>query len=89
MTASSSLASLLIGRDCSLNWFTLLFEVDMKHSVMKSLSVKWIVSTFDYLGTEAGIVHGGFVEAGICETIDEAESDHDSEDDPFANIDEQ
>ena len=31
-------------------------------------------------------MHGGFVEAGICEAVDEAESDCDSEDDPFADI---
>ena len=35
-------------------------------------------------------MHGGFVEARICETVDEAESDCDSEDDDdsFADIDE-
>ena len=45
----------------------------------------------DYLypRTKAGIVRGGFVEAGICEAVDEAESDCNSEDDPFADIDEQ
>ena len=45
----------------------------------------------DYLypRTEAGIVRGGFVEAGICEAADEAEIDCNSEDDPFADIDEQ
>ena len=32
---------------------------------------------------------GGFVEAGIFETMDKAESDCDSEDDPYADIDEQ
>ena len=32
---------------------------------------------------------GEFVEAGICEAIDKAESNCDSEEDPFANIDEQ
>ena len=30
-----------------------------------------------------------FVEAGICEAMDEAESDCDSKDDPFADINEQ
>ena len=54
----------------------------------KPLNAIWIISGYDYLRTEAGIV-GGFVEAGICEAMDEAESDRDSEDDPFANIYEQ
>ena len=30
-----------------------------------------------------------FVEAEICEALDEAKSDYDSEDDPFGNIGEQ
>ena len=37
-------------------------------------------------------MHGGFVEAVICEAVDEAESDcgsEDDEDDSFADIDEQ
>ena len=56
---------------------------------MKPLSARWIISAYDYLRIEAGIVHGEFVEAGICEEVDEADSDSDSEDDPFANINEQ
>ena len=64
-------------------------EVDMKLSVMKPLSARWIISAYDYLRIKAEIVHGGFVEAGICEAMDEAESDCDLEDHPFANIDEQ
>ena len=64
-------------------------EVDMKLSVMKPLSARWIISVYDYLRTKAGIVRGGFVEAGICEAMYKAESDWDSEDDPFADIDEQ
>ena len=58
-------------------------EVDMNLSMIKPLSTKWIISACDYLRTEAEIVCGGFVEAGICEAMDEAESDCDSEDDPF------
>ena len=61
--------------------------VDMKLTVMKPLSARWIISAYDYLKNEAGIVRGGFVEAGICEAVGEAESDCDS--DPFADIDEQ
>ena len=38
---------------------------------------------------EGGIVHGRFVEAAICEAVDKPESDSESEDDPFADIDEQ
>ena len=33
-------------------------EVDMKLSVIKSLSARWIISAYDYLRTEGGIVHG-------------------------------
>ena len=62
-------------------------EVDMKLSVMKPICARWIISAYDYLRTEARIVCGGFVEAGICEAVDEAESDCDSEDDAFADID--
>ena len=54
---------------------------------MKPLSVRWIVSA--YFRTEAGNVCGGFVEAGICEAMDKAESDYHSEDDPLAGINEQ
>ena len=64
-------------------------EVDMKLSVMKPLSARWIISAYDYLRNEGGVVHGGFVEAGISEAVDRPESDSESEDDPFADIDEQ
>ena len=47
--------------------------------MMKPLSVRWIISAYYYLRTEAGIMCGGFVEAGIFETMDEAKSDCDSE----------
>ena len=57
--------------------------------MMKPLSARWIISAYDYLRTKAGIVRGGFVEAGICEPMDKAESDCDSEDDPFASINKQ
>ena len=63
------------------------FEVKMKLSVMKPLSARWIISAYDYQRTEGGIVHGGFVEAGICEALDKPEADLE-EDDPFADIDE-
>ena len=62
-------------------------EVDMKLSVMKPLSARWIISAYESLRTEDGIVRGGFVKAGICEAMDEAESDCESENDPFADID--
>ena len=64
-------------------------EVDMKLSVMKTLSTRWIISAYDYLRNEGWIVHGRFVEAGICEAVDKPESDSESEEDPFADIDEQ
>ena len=34
-------------------------------------------------------MRGGFVEAGICEAVDKPESDSESKEDPFADIDEQ
>ena len=40
-------------------------KVGMKLSMMKPLSARWIMSAYDYLRTEAGIVRGGFVEARI------------------------
>ena len=67
----------------------MIIEVDMTLSLMNPLSGRWIISLNDYLRTEAGIMLGGFVEAGICESMDEAESDYDSANDPFADFDEQ
>ena len=63
--------------------------MDMKLSVMKPLSARWIISACDYLSTEAGIMRGEFLDAGICEAVAKAESDCDLEGDPFADIDEQ
>ena len=54
---------------------------------MKPLSNRWIISAYDYLRNEGWIVRGGFVEAGICEAVDKPESDSESEDKPFADID--
>ena len=56
---------------------------------MKPLSTRWIISAYDYLRNEGWIVHGGFVEAGICEAVDKPLSDSESEEDPFADVDEQ
>ena len=64
-------------------------EVDMKLSVMKSLSTRWIISAYDHLRNEGGVVRGRFVEAGICEAVDRPESNSESDNDPFADIDEQ
>ena len=64
-------------------------EVDMKLSVMKPLSARWSISAYDFLRNEGGVVHGTFVEAEICEAVDKPESDSESEEDPFADIDEQ
>ena len=55
-------------------------EVDMKLSVMKPLSARWIISAYDYLGNKSGIVRGRFVEAGSCEAVDKPESDSESDD---------
>ena len=53
---------------------------------------KWIISAHDCLRHESGIVRGGFVEAGILETLDEADSAKadnplSSEGDPFEDCD--
>ena len=61
----------------------------MKLSVMKPQNARWIISAYDYLRNEGGIVRGGFVEAGLCEAVDKSENDSESEDDAFADIDEQ
>ena len=58
-------------------------DVDMKYSVMKPLTARWIISAYDYLRHEGEIVRGGFVEGGICEAVDKPESDSESEEDPF------
>ena len=61
-------------------------QVDMKLSVMKPISARWIVSVYDYLRSESGIVCGVFVEAGISEELGENESSSDQGDDPLADI---
>ena len=45
-------------------------EVDMKLFVMKPLGARWIISAYDYLRNEGGIVRGGLVEGGICQAVD-------------------
>ena len=69
-------------------------EVDTRLSVMKPLSARWIISAYDYIRSEPGIVCGGFVDAGIIETIEKAESEGESQhlddsddDDPFKEVD--
>ena len=61
-------------------------KVDTRLSVMKPLGAKWITSAYDYLRSQSGIVHGGFVEAGIVKTLD-AEDDSSSDEDPFQDLD--
>ena len=52
---------------------------------MKPLSVRWIKSAYNYIWSESGIVCGGFLEAGIVDTVDqdEADSEEHSDDDPL------
>ena len=63
-------------------------KVDTRLSIMKPLSARWITSAYDYLRSDSGIVHGGFIEAGIVEALDQdetedqAESDEDTFQDP-------
>ena len=56
---------------------------------MKLLSVRWITSAYDYIRSESGMVRGGFLEAGIVDTLDkdEADSEQQSDDDPFEDLD--
>lgn len=57
---------------------------------MKLLSVRWITSAYDYIiRSESGMVCGGFLEAGIGDTLDqdEADSEQHSDDDPYEDLD--
>ena len=64
-------------------------KVDTGLLVMKLLSVRWITSAYDYIRSESGMVRGGFLEAGIVDTLDkdEADSEQQSDDDPFEDLD--
>ena len=62
-------------------------KVDTKLSIMKPLGTRWITSAYDYLRSESGIVHGGFLKAGIVEALESDEvEDGDTDnldEDPF------
>ena len=59
-------------------------KVDLQLTVMKPLSTKWIISAFDYLRQDSGIVRSGFIEARILEALNESEvEDCGSESDLF------
>ena len=64
-------------------------KVDMRLSIMKPLGAKWITSAYDYLRSESGMVHGGFIEAGIVEALDQDETEDQAEsgEDPFQDLD--
>ena len=47
----------------------------MHPSVMKPLTARWITSAYDYLKKNTGIIHSGFVEAGIVAAINEADNE--------------
>ena len=51
-------------------------KVDTRLTVMKPLSAKWIISAYDHLCHDSGIVRGGFIVAGILETLNEADADN-------------
>ena len=63
-------------------------KVDTRLSIIKPLSARRITSAYDYVQSDSGIVHVGFLEAGIVETLDQdetedqAESDEDTFQDP-------
>ena len=60
-------------------------KVDTRLFIMKPLGAKWITSAYDYLKRETGIIHNGFVEAGIVAAIENETSE--AEDDPFEDLD--
>ncbi len=39
--------------------------IDLKMSVVKPLSVKWLIAVHEYIGSHSDIVKNGFKEAGI------------------------
>lgn len=56
--------------------------------MMKPLSVKWIIAAYDYLRSNATIISGGFVKAGIVEAVSDRDSNQDHKNaDPFAHLD--
>ena len=60
-------------------------KVDTRLYIMKPLGAKWITSAYDYLRRETGIIHNGFVKAGIIAAIENETSE--AEDDPFEDLD--
>ena len=56
-------------------------KVDTRLLIMKPLSARWITSAYDYLRSHSGIVHGGFIEAGIVEALDQDETEDQAESD--------
>ena len=57
--------------------------------MMKPLSAKRIIAAYDYLRSNAAIISGGFVKAGIVEAVNDPDSDQDHENaDAFAHLDE-
>ena len=43
--------------------------VDTKMSIMKEISVKWMISAFDYVSSHPEIIRNGFKEAGIVNVL--------------------
>ena len=65
-------------------------HVDMRMSVVKELSSKWIVSAYDYIRSSPEIIRNGFKKAGITSAIEDgieaaeiAVTPQDSDNDPF------
>lgn len=55
---------------------------------MKPLGARWIISAYDYIRSESGIVCGGLLEAGIVDALDQDEANSEEHsDDPFEDLD--
>ena len=65
-------------------------NVDMRMSVVKELSSRWIMSAYDYIRSSPDIIRNGFRKAGITSTIEdgiEAFQLQHSDDDPLESDD--
>ena len=64
-------------------------QVDMRPSVMKEMSAKWLEGLYDHLRASHRIIINGFKKAGIADSVENPAipADSDSDGDPFADSD--
>ena len=62
-------------------------QVDMRLSVMKEMSAKWLEGLYDHLRASRQIIINGFKKAGITDAVENPAipADSDSDGDPFAD----